>query len=63
MDSESGSGIVLLQENQNWDVWKFQVRMVLQDKDLMGVVTNGVVEPDGGKEKESPDLVKKDFFA
>lgn len=63
MEFESGSGIVRLQGSNNWDVWKFQVRMVLQDKDLMGVVTNGVVEPDGGKEKASPDLLKKDFSA
>lgn len=68
MENENnGTSIVRLQGAGNWDIWKFQVKLVLQEKDLMGVVTNGTgaCDGDGGKDKKeaSPEITKKDFTA
>lgn len=61
MDVEhNGTNISRLQGASNWDVWKFQVRLVLQDKGLIDIVTTGI---DGGKEKPSEDVMKKEYSA
>lgn len=69
MDVENvqGTGIVRLLGSSNWDIWKFHVQLVLQNKDLMSVVTAEVANPDDdvGKEKKPPSAgaIQKDFAA
>lgn len=61
MESVEPLALIKLQGESNWPNWKFAVNLVLQEKDLVEIVTG---EKKGAKDEKASDVeCKKEFLA
>ncbi|KAK9721521.1 Zinc knuckle [Popillia japonica] len=51
MDQVTTTGVIKLEGAKNWNVWKFQVGVILRSLDLLDIVEGKIVKPEPGQEK------------
>ncbi|KAK9681142.1 hypothetical protein QE152_g38533 [Popillia japonica] len=51
MDQVTTTGVIKLEGAKNWNVWKFQVGVILRSLDLLDIVEGKIVKPEAGQEK------------
>ncbi|KAK9728515.1 hypothetical protein QE152_g17907 [Popillia japonica] len=50
MDQVTTTGVIKLEGAKNWNVWKFQVGVILRSLDLLDIVEGKIVKPEAGQE-------------
>ncbi|KAK9702958.1 hypothetical protein QE152_g29610 [Popillia japonica] len=51
MDQVTTTGVIKLEGAKNWNVWKFQIGVILRSLDLLDIVEGKIVKPEAGQEK------------